>query len=79
MAERAQKKAGSGKYKGRVPQEMHKPTRAESHKAAERKADTEKLKQDLDEMLDEIDDVLNDEEFSNAEEFVNSYRQKGGE
>jgi prokaryotic ubiquitin-like protein Pup len=35
----------------------------------------EKLKADLDELLDEIDDVLE----VNAEEFVKSYVQKGGQ
>ncbi|GIU83483.1 MAG: prokaryotic ubiquitin-like protein Pup [Acidimicrobiales bacterium] len=35
----------------------------------------EKIKADLDELLDEIDEVLE----SNAEEFVKSYIQKGGE
>ena len=35
----------------------------------------EKLKADLDELLDEIDEVLED----NAEEFVRNYIQKGGE
>ena len=35
----------------------------------------EKLKADLDELLDEIDEVLE----VNAEEFVRSYVQKGGE
>jgi ubiquitin-like protein Pup len=35
----------------------------------------EKLKAELDELLDEIDDVLED----NAEEFVRSYIQKGGQ
>lgn len=35
----------------------------------------EKLKAELDELLDEIDEVLED----NAEEFVRSYVQKGGE
>lgn len=35
----------------------------------------EKLKADLDELLDEIDEVLE----TNAEEFVKSYVQKGGE
>jgi len=35
----------------------------------------EKLKADLDSILDEIDDVLEE----NAEEFVSSYVQKGGE
>ena len=35
----------------------------------------EKLKAELDDLLDEIDDVLEE----NAEEFVKSYVQKGGE
>ncbi len=35
----------------------------------------EKLKAELDDLLDEIDDVLEE----NAEEFVRSYVQKGGE
>ncbi|MHB8289533.1 MAG: ubiquitin-like protein Pup [Acidimicrobiales bacterium] len=35
----------------------------------------EKIKADLDNLLDEIDEVLED----NAEEFVRSYVQKGGE
>ncbi|MFN2607399.1 MAG: ubiquitin-like protein Pup [Acidimicrobiales bacterium] len=35
----------------------------------------DKLKAELDELLDEIDDVLEE----NAEEFVRSYIQKGGQ
>lgn len=35
----------------------------------------EKLKAELDDLLDEIDDVLE----TNAEDFVKSYIQKGGE
>lgn len=35
----------------------------------------EKLKAELDDLLDEIDEVLED----NAEDFVRSYVQKGGE
>ncbi len=35
----------------------------------------EKLKDDIDDLLDEIDSVLED----NAEEFVRSYVQKGGQ
>jgi ubiquitin-like protein Pup len=38
-------------------------------------AQGDKLKSELDELLDEIDDVLE----SNAEDFVKSYVQKGGE
>lgn len=36
---------------------------------------SEKIKAELDELLDEIDDVLE----TNAEDFVKSYIQKGGE
>lgn len=36
---------------------------------------TEKLKEEMDDILDEIDSVLEE----NAEEFVKSYVQKGGE
>lgn len=36
---------------------------------------SEKLKSDIDDLLDEIDEVLE----SNAEEFVKNYVQKGGE
>ncbi len=35
----------------------------------------EKLKEDIDKLVDEIDDVLEE----NAEEFVKNYVQKGGE
>jgi prokaryotic ubiquitin-like protein Pup len=38
-------------------------------------ARTEKLKAELDDLLDEIDEVLE----TNAEDFVKSYVQKGGE
>ncbi|MEY3796276.1 MAG: hypothetical protein RLZZ170_290, partial [Actinomycetota bacterium] len=38
-------------------------------------AQADKLKSELDDLLDEIDDVLE----SNAEDFVKSYVQKGGE
>ena len=38
-------------------------------------AQGEKLKAELDDLLDEIDDVLE----TNAEDFVKSYVQKGGE
>ena len=38
-------------------------------------ANSEQLKADLDDLLDEIDEVLEE----NAEEFVRNYVQKGGE
>ena len=42
---------------------------------AETTAKGEKLKEEMDEILDEIDSVLGE----NAEEFIKSYVQKGGE
>ncbi|HEX9235668.1 MAG TPA: ubiquitin-like protein Pup [Actinomycetota bacterium] len=42
---------------------------------AEASVKGEKLKEEMDEILDEIDTVLEE----NAEEFVKSYVQKGGE
>lgn len=63
------------------------PEREQIRKPAPAKADEEivdapatsekgeKLKAELDDLLDEIDDVLE----TNAEEFVKSYVQKGGE
>jgi ubiquitin-like protein Pup len=44
--------------------------------SSERRSETgEKLKAELDDLLDEIDEVLE----TNAEDFVKSYIQKGGE
>jgi ubiquitin-like protein Pup len=43
--------------------------------AATARRDSSRLKDELDDLLDEIDEVLE----SNAEEFVKSYVQKGGE
>ncbi len=43
--------------------------------AAELKERQDKLNEDVDAILDEIDDVLEE----NAEEFVRSYIQKGGQ
>jgi ubiquitin-like protein Pup len=48
------------------------PEAAETETLAERQ---EKLSEDVDAMLDEIDSVLEE----NAEDFVRSYVQKGGE
>jgi ubiquitin-like protein Pup len=41
----------------------------------QKKVKTKKLAEEMDEILDEIDEVLE----TNAEEFVKSYVQKGGE
>jgi prokaryotic ubiquitin-like protein Pup len=65
MPEREQKKKQApGKREEESVEEM--PARSESG---------EKLKEDIDDLLDEIDSVLED----NAEEFVRSYVQKGGQ
>jgi len=54
------------------------PDKREQESAEElpaRSESGEKLKEDIDDLLDEIDSVLED----NAEEFVRSYVQKGGQ
>ena len=44
------------------------------------KKDTEALKADLDALLDEVDGVLDgNEEFKDAQAFVDGYQQKGGQ
>lgn len=65
MAEREQKK--------RTPAPRAKEAPAEAVPAASPQG--EKIKAELDDLLDEIDDVLE----NNAEDFVKSYVQKGGE
>ena len=64
MAEREQKRRPSSSRETDVEEEIP----AGSEKG-------EKLKAELDELLDEIDEVLED----NAEDFVRSYVQKGGQ
>ena len=64
MAEREQKRKQSTTRSDEVVETVH-PTPKQG----------DKLKAELDELLDEIDEVLED----NAEEFVRSYVQKGGQ
>lgn len=64
MAEREQKHRTSPRTEESAPAE-----------AATRSESGEKIKSELDDLLDEIDDVLEE----NAEEFVKSYVQKGGQ
>lgn len=64
MAEREQVRRNAPKPSEEVVEEA--PTTNESGEA---------LKAELDDLLDEIDDVLE----TNAEDFVKSYIQKGGE
>ena len=66
MAERIQKNR-SERPKDEAAAELDEPS-AETGRG-------EKLKAELDDLLDEIDEVLE----SNAEDFVKSYVQKGGE
>jgi len=68
MAEQEQKKKGSGARKTETETEVDEATPATSERG-------EKIKADLDDLLDEIDEVLED----NAEEFVRNYVQKGGQ
>ena len=64
MAERVQRQKTGSDRSSPTPQE----STAKSEQG-------EKIKAELDDLLDEIDDVLE----SNAEDFVKSYIQKGGE
>lgn len=68
----ASKDTGGQKQVGRRGQEAEETTAQESTDVQERH---EKLSQDVDAILEEIDEVLEE----NAEEFVRSYVQKGGE
>lgn len=65
MAEREQKRKSTSTRDDEVVEE--------AAPATTEKAD--KIKAELDDLLDEIDEVLDE----NAEEFVRSYVQKGGE
>lgn len=64
MPEREQKKKATTSRTEEVVEELPAATKQ-----------GEKLKAELDDLLDEIDEVLED----NAEEFVRSYVQKGGQ
>jgi prokaryotic ubiquitin-like protein Pup len=68
MAEQEQKKKGSGSRSTETDTEVEETTPATSERG-------EKIKAELDDLLDEIDEVLED----NAEEFVRNYVQKGGQ
>jgi prokaryotic ubiquitin-like protein Pup len=68
MAEQEQKRKGSGTRSTETEAEVEEVAPASSERG-------EKIKADLDDLLDEIDEVLED----NAEEFVRNYVQKGGQ
>jgi ubiquitin-like protein Pup len=69
MAEQEQKKKGSGTRSTSTETEED----VEAAPATSERG--EKIKAELDDLLDEIDEVLED----NAEEFVRNYVQKGGQ
>jgi ubiquitin-like protein Pup len=68
MAEQEQKKKGTGTRSTEAETEVEEAAPASSERG-------EKIKAELDDLLDEIDEVLED----NAEEFVRNYVQKGGQ
>ena len=68
MAEQEQKRKGSGARTTETETEVEEAAPATSERG-------EKIKAELDDLLDEIDEVLED----NAEEFVRNYVQKGGQ
>ncbi len=68
----ATKDTGGQKHAGRRDQDVDETEVQESPDVQDRQ---EKLTDDVDAILDEIDEVLEE----NAEEFIRSYVQKGGE
>ena len=68
MAEQEQKRKGSSTRSTETDTEVEEAAPAVSERG-------EKIKAELDDLLDEIDEVLED----NAEEFVRNYVQKGGQ
>jgi ubiquitin-like protein Pup len=68
----ASKDTGGQKRANKTSEEVDEAQVDEGTDVAERK---EKLDEDIDAMLDEIDDVLE----SNSEDFVRSFVQKGGQ
>ena len=68
MAEQEQKKKGSGARTTETETEVEEASPASTERG-------DKIKAELDDLLDEIDEVLED----NAEEFVRNYVQKGGQ
>jgi ubiquitin-like protein Pup len=69
MAEQEQKKKGSGSRTTETETEVVEEAAPATSERGE------KIKAELDDLLDEIDEVLED----NAEEFVRNYVQKGGQ
>jgi ubiquitin-like protein Pup len=72
MAEQEQKKKSPARETAKTEAEAELADTATAPATSER---GEKIKAELDDLLDEIDEVLED----NAEEFVRNYVQKGGQ
>ena len=67
-------KPGRVKASRDMQQKVHEETKTRSQEEAEA------IKAELDDMLDEIDEVLDgNEEFTNAQAFVEGFVQKGGQ
>ncbi len=71
----ATKDTGGGQQRASKKTEDVEEVQADDATTADVKERHEKLSEDVDSLLDEIDDVLEE----NAEEFVKGYVQKGGE
>ena len=65
----------AGQEQIRHPKKEEKQVKAEVKATPNTIEKGEKLKKDIDDVLDKIDDILEE----NAEEFVTNYIQKGGE
>ncbi|KLL11044.1 MULTISPECIES: ubiquitin-like protein Pup [Protofrankia] len=71
----ATKDTGGGQQRAGRRTDQSDDVEVEESSASDIKERHEKLSEDVDSLLDEIDDVLEE----NAEEFVKGYVQKGGE
>ncbi|NKI43522.1 ubiquitin-like protein Pup [Streptomyces physcomitrii] len=71
----ATKDTGGGQQKATRPTEDVEEQTEEAQGSEDLKERQEKLSDDVDSVLDEIDDVLEE----NAEDFVRSFVQKGGQ
>ncbi|WP_322759863.1 ubiquitin-like protein Pup [Frankia sp. Cr2] len=71
----ATKDTGGGQQRSGRRTDQTEEVEVEESSASDLKERHEKLSEDVDSLLDEIDDVLEE----NAEEFVKGYVQKGGE
>ncbi|WP_239334796.1 ubiquitin-like protein Pup [Frankia sp. CiP3] len=69
------KDTGGGQQRSGRRADQSDEVEVEESSASDLKERHEKLSEDVDSLLDEIDDVLEE----NAEEFVKGYVQKGGE